>query len=385
MKTSFFKLLFSTIAMLFLGSIVVDFYGVDPLSAIQFYCVATMVLVVVRLSAMIHNRNNVTNFERNLVLDLAVEFWDNVIAENLYKGYQWLMRAKQRNANVLIGQGGARIVHIPQAGAVPNVVRNRKNYPIPRVKRNDLDLTYTMDELSSDSTVVFEAEKWELSYAKIPDALKDHINEIGKKGALTALYRWAGKNAGESNLTQTVVTTGANFTSSSYYSTMTGNRKTPLVADITTAKALMNTNTKKDSNPGKRVIFMDENMYTLLKSDAVLADDKTYKKLGAEFKDGDLVKIEGYEIIRTDVMPRFTAANVAQDLLDPDYAEATDQNPGMIMVDFDFVHVANNSPKMFYKADDVDMQADIMNALAFFGASRERKDDAGVVIIVADA
>jgi hypothetical protein len=379
------KLLFSTLAIMMIGSVVVDTYGVEPVEVVQFVAVATASLVVVRLAVLIHNPNAITKFEHGLVLDLAVEFWDSVIAENLFKGYEWLTRARNRSGNVMTGVGGARVVHIPQAGAAPNVVRNRQNYPIPMVKRSDLDLTYTMDELSSDTTAVFNAEKWELSYAKIPDIIKDHINQLNFRAAQNALYRWLGKNANETALSKIKVTSGGNFDSSLYYTGLTGNRKLPLVADIQSAKTQLITDTKREINPGKRALIMDENFYTLLLSDTTFANDQLYKKVGAEFANGDLVKLLGFDIIRTDALPKATAANVAKDTLDASVTVATDDNPIALLVDFDFVHYAKTDPKLFYEADKVELQGDAMNALLVMGASRERKDDAGVVMISADA
>lgn len=384
MKT-LLKLLFSTALLIMIGNVVVETYGVEPAQVVEVAAAATGALVVVRLIVLIKKPDTITYTERGLALDLAVEFWDTVIAQNLFKGYDWITRAKNRTGNVMSGAGGARVVHIPQAGSVPNVVRNRQNYPIPMVKRSDLDLTYVMDELSSDTTVVFDAEKWELSYSKIPDILKVHINQLNFRAAQNALYRWAGKNVNETALSKIVVTTGSTFNSATYYTGLTGNRKLPLVADIASAKTQLINDTKKEANPGKRALIMDEVLYNLLLADTTFASDVAYKKIGAEFNNGDLVKLMGFDIIRTDALGKVTAANVAKDTLDPTVVVATDDNPFMLLVDFDFVHYAKSDAKMFYEADRVDYQGDVMNALTIMGASRERKDDAGVVMISADA
>jgi sulfur carrier protein ThiS len=93
----------------------------------------------------------------------------------------------------------------------------------------------------------------------------------------------------------------------------------------------------------------------------------------------------GFDIVRTDALPKATAANVAKDTLDASVTVATDDNPIAMLVDFDFVHYAKTEPKIFYEADKVELQGDAMNALLVMGASRERKDDVGVVMISADA
>lgn len=362
-----------------MASVVVDSYGVDPMAVLQSYAIATSVLVVVRLAVLFHNREAISN-ERGLVTGVAVEFWDNFIASNLYKAYDWLGRAKNRSGNVL----NSTVVHIPQAGAVPNVVRNRSQYPLPMVKRSDNDITYVIDELSSDTTLVKDAEKWELSYTKIPDLLKDHMSELAKRIAQNTLFRWAGKNLGmlNLNLANIVRTTGA--AAATYLSGATGNRNKFLVADLASAKGVIVAQTKLVLNTGKRAFFMTEDAYTQLLTDAVFANNQQYDKIGAVFINGDLVKLLGFDIIRTDVMPRFdnSGTPLAKDGLDVLVVNAASDNDVILAVDFDFVHLAKSDTKMFYQAEDPNYQGDIMNVLGRMGASRERLDQAGVAAVV---
>ncbi len=379
MKT-FFKLLFSLVAILAIGSIVSEAYGVPLVSIVQAVSVTTFVLVIVRLVVLFKNPEAISNIERNLVYGVAVEFWDNYIASNLYKTYEWLSRAKQRAGNVL----NSTVVHIPQAGSAPNVVRNRTQFPIPMVKRSDSDITYVIDELSSDTTLVQEAEKWELSYAKTPDVIKDHMNELIKRIAQNTLFRWAGKNTGMLSLNAANVfrTGGAN--TGHLLSGATGTRNLPLVADLAKLKALIISQTKLVLNTGKRAFFMTEDMYTDLLADATFTSLLNYAKVGAVFLNGDLVSLLGFDIIRTDVMPRFdnSGTPLAKDGLDTTVANAATDNDCIIAVDFDFVHLAKSDSKMFFRADDPQWQGDIMNLQARMGASRERVDQAGVAALV---
>lgn len=403
---SLFKLSFALMSMLFVASTISGVYTAGPMEQVvvsdftadvnfvpvQSFQVTTFEvfsvlmiisagLCLIKVAALIsdptlyHQRH-----KHRLAFGVAVEFWDTVIARNLYKNYDWLNRAKDRSGNVL----SSSVVHIPQAGAVPNVIRNRANYPIPIVKRSDTDITYVIDELSSDTTVVKDAEKWELSYQKIPDILQDHINQVGKRAAQNAIYRWLGKNAGMLNLNAANIrrTTGSAVTT--YLNGATGNRNNFLVVDVQAAKTILINQTKQPLNSGKRALFCTDDSYTNLLLDTVFANNQQYDKIGAVFKDGDLIKLLGFDVIRTDVMPRFDNAGtpVAKDGLDPSVANAATDNDVMALVDFDYIHIAKSQTKMFYKAEDPDYQGDVMNALARQGASRERVDQAGVVAIV---
>lgn len=384
MKKQFFnntsKLLLTIISVAVMMSITDEFYAVDPVEMIPGIFAIAGLLVFIRLVQIIRNPNLKDHRDGGLVFDVAVEFWDTMIARNLYKTYEWLSRAKQRAGNVL----NSTVVHIPQSGAAPNVKRNRSVYPIQMVKRADSDITYVIDELSSDTTVVHEAEKWELSYSKVPEVLQDHLNELIKRIAQNTLFRWGGKNTSMLNLNaaNVVDTTGA--AAVAYLADATGNRKKFTVADLQSAKAIIIEQTKLVLNTGKRAFFMTEDAYTQLLTDTTFDNNQQYDKVGAVFKDGDLIKLLGFDIIRTDVMPRFdnSATPIAKDGLDESVVNAADDNDVILAVDFDFVHLAKSDSKMFFRADDPDYQGDIMNVLARMGASRERVDQAGVVAVV---
>lgn len=367
MKNQFFKLILGLLMTLFIATAVAPFVEQDPLNLFYGLVMAGIAIALVKFIFM---TRGYTQEVKGLALGVAVEFWDTIIAKNLYRDYAWLGRAKDRSANVL----NSTVVHIPQAGAVPSVTRNRTQYPIPMVKRSDTDITYVIDELSSDTTAVFEAEKWELSYDKIPDVLDDHIKELGKRTAQNALYRWLASLTVATNI---VKTTGA--ATATYLTGATGNRNKYLAADVASAKTLLIDQTKKEMNANRRALVISEGAYNQLKSDSTVTDKDTMDSVGAMWRDGDLVKIHGFDIIRTDVLPRMTNAWAAKDPLDTTVTSAATDEDVALLVDFDLVHIARSAAKMFYEANNVQYQADIMNALCRMGASRERNDQAGVI------
>lgn len=379
MKKQFFKLITGLLLTAFLALAVAEATHTAPADVLQVFFAGGLVLAAVRFAFMVANPRNAEEVN-GLALDVATEFWDTIIAKNLFRGYDWLGRAKNRDGNVL----NSKVVHIPQAGSVPNVKRNRVQYPVPMVKRADTDITYVIDELSSETTLVNDAEKWELSYSKIPDILDDHMKQLSKLIAQNSLYRWLGKSGNQSDLASgnIVRTTGAN--TGHLLSGATGNRLLLMAANVLSANTVLKSQTKKDLNPGKRALILTLESYNELKADAALDTFDKRDMLGAITRDGELVKIAGADIIITDVLPRFTNAGtpVAKDGLADDYATAATDNDVSLLVDFDFVHIAKSTTKMFYKADEPEYQGDIMNALARMGASRERSDMAGVVAIV---
>ena len=369
MKT-LLKFTFGLLMILALSVAVSETYNLPAQEVAITLFAATTVLGVVRFIVMVRK----PGFAKpaGLAYAVTVENWEDFIASNLFKAYEWLTRAKDRSSRVL---GGA-VVHIPQAGSVVGTQRNRAVYPVPLVKRSDNDITYVIDEISSDATHIKDAETVELSYDKINDVFGDHTNKLGQDCAKNALYRWfSGLNA--ANI---VRTTGAAV--ASYLTGSTGNRKKGMVADIKSGKTIMNNQTKRES--GKRIALMTEDFYNQLKGDGAIDTMEKHLNEGAVFKDGDLVRICGYDIIRTDVIPRFTNATppVAKDPLDPSVVNAASDNDACLLIDLDFVHIAKGDIKFFETIGDALLQGDAYSALVRIGASRERSDQAGVVAIV---
>ena len=398
MKT-FLKLTFALFSMLFMATVVSNAQDVPVADVVSVMGTGSLILFAVRIVFLLRNPKDVRNMQSTgYAYGVAVEFWESTIAEFLMREYPWIMRAKDRTSNVIDNA----IVHIPQAGALPGAVRNRKQYPAPIVRRSDSDITYVIDEISTNPSHIKDAEKVELSYDKVGSVLNDHIKQLNYLAAYNAMYRWAGKNpisGGVTNLDlngANIVRTTSGTSSAAHLSGATGTRRNILVADVASAKTVLINQTKRELNTGKRALILDETMYNQLKSDTILNNNQQYDLVGAVFKDGDLIKLHGFDIIRTDVLPRFTnaATPLAKDpLSDADIAAdgslvpyqntfATSDNSVALLVDFDYVHIAKGNIQVFETLRDATFQGDIYSALFRMGASRERLDQAGVAAIV---
>lgn len=390
MKT-LFKLFFSLISTVLVASIVASVYEVPVPDVLQVMAAISLVLFAIRIVALAKNPADAGRVS-GLTYGVAVEFWESVIAEFIMKDYPWLRRAKDRSGNVLKGS----VIHIPQAGGLPGAVRNRKNFPAPIVRRADSDLTYVLDEVSTNPTHIRDAEKIELTYDKVASVLSDHIKNLDFLSAYNVLFRWAGKNPAAGGVTPADLPAAnirrtSGTTAATHLSGATGNRKIFNLADFNAAKTTLINLTKREQNAGKRAIFMDETLYNQLKADTNLDTFDKREMQGVVMQNGDMVRIGGLDIIRTDVMPRFSNVTtpVAKDpLTDADsgipYSAsfATTDNACALLVDFDLVHIAMGDIKLFETLGSADYQGDIYSALVRVGASRERADATGVVAIV---
>lgn len=362
MKTKFLNLLFNVLVSLLIGAVSAVVYGVDAIVAsVCTFIVLSGLRLIVALSHQVST---------SVALHMAVqkEVWENFIAENLYKTYEWIKRAKDRSAFVL----NNAVVHIPQAGARPKTSKNRENFPIPVVRRNDDDITYPIDELSTESTHIPDADKVELSYDKISSVYMDHVNQLSEDSAKDILDRWYPSLA-------RVIRRTTGTTVASHLSGSTGNRKRLLAVDIATGKTILNLDTRRES--GNRSIILSEELYNQLKADPTVINKDTMDNVGAVWKNGDLVALHGFDIIRTNVTGRYDNSGTP---VKRDYtlAGVATDNDVALLVDWQYVHYALGTPKFFEGKDDVHFQGDIYNALIRFGGRLERKNQEGVVAIV---
>ena len=371
MKTiKLLNFLFNVIVALFIGVAVSQFYPVEPVGAAIASFIGISVVRIVSIVMM--KRSEQYTIGSMALMAVQTEVWENFIAENLFKDYQWVKRAKDRTSFVI----NNKVVHIPQAGAKPAATKNRSNFPIPVVLRNDDDVTYAIDTISTESTHIPEADKVELSYDKIASVFGDHVGVMSEESARDILNRWYPTEV-EANL---ILSTGGS--TAAYLSTQTGNRKAFVDADIVNAKKRMILMTKRET--GNWAWIMTEGAYLQLKAISAYGNKDTMDQYGAVWKDGELVRLRGADIIRTDVTSLYDNSTVPV-LKEYASAAAADDNDAILLVDFNYVHFALGDVKFFEGKDDVHYQGDIYNAYVRLGGRKERSDETGVVAIVQDA
>lgn len=96
------------------------------------------------------------------------EIWLNAIVEGLFASNSFMSKAF--NADEYVNAG--KTVHIPQAGRASIVVKNRKKKPADVGEREDADLTFALDEFTTDPITIPHAETVELSYDKRESVLR---------------------------------------------------------------------------------------------------------------------------------------------------------------------------------------------------------------------
>lgn len=297
------------------------------------------------------------------------EIWVNYIVEKLFKDDEFIKRAFNESENVL---GGA-VVHIPQAGAKPTIVKNRTSFPATVQKRTDTDITYALDWYTSDPIRIQNVEQVELSYDKIDSVLRSKMSTMRNYIADDLLVKWLTGAVANSRI---VLTTGEGAAATE--TGQDGNRKIVTTKDIKRIGALMN---KQDIPKNDRVIVMESNMLDQLTDSLTENQNRDFSQY-MDGKTGVIGKLHGFEIMDRSSVGVINAAN---DTIDPiGAAVATDDNLCSIAFQRDSVAVALGEVDFFDSLRNPEHYGDIFSTEARMGGRVRRENAEGVFALVQD-
>lgn len=301
---------------------------------------------------------------------ITKELWAAYIIGNLFKGNEFLNDAFNADEYVLNGA----VVHIPQAGAKPAATKNRSSFPAASVQRTDTDITYPLDNYTTDPTLILEAEKSELSYDKMDSVMGEHVETLRELVGDDMLIKWAPSVA-----TQIIRTTGGAV--AAHLDSAIGNRKKFLKEDLKAARKLMN----KHNIP-------QEDRYAIISSDMIdqLLDDSDLKARdgmkGGELNlpDGVITKLYGFYIRERSTVLVYNNAGTPVVKALGAAAAATD-NDAVLCYQKNCIERSMGTVTMFENEGDPNNYGDIYSALVKMGGRKRRSDGKGVVAIVQDA
>ena len=295
---------------------------------------------------------------------LNKEIWLNTIQENFYPDDSFASKSVDDSSFVT-----NKTVHIPNAGKPSGVEVNRKEKPAKISERTDQDLTYDIDELTSNPIYIPNVDTVELSYDKRQSVIANDRQELQRVANQNLLYRWA-KGAG------LIKTTGAAadvHTSDG----ATGQRKKFSKAEVMAATIRFN----KDNVPALgRHMLLDAVMY------AELLDDLTDKELSAflnsaNAQEGIIGRLYGFSFMQRSEVLRVDGKNA---ILPWTEADAADESAAALAWQEGCVSRAIGDVKMFQQMDDPTYYGDIYSFLVRTGGSMRRYDKKGVLLIAED-
>lgn len=233
----------------------------------------------------------ITQAPGTLNMAIQKEIWMNHIVENLFADNSFLSKAYA--ADMFVNSG--RTVHIPNAGAPSNVVRNRTVKPATVSTRTDADLTFDLDEFTTDPIYIPHADTVELSYNKRESILRNDKAKLSEVVSEAFLFKWSPASA------NTIVTTGESVVA--HTDAATGNRLKITKTDILKAMTRFN----RDNVPAEqRYMLLDAVMYSQLLEDLTANESQAFHA-GVDVKNGIVGKLYTFNIMVRSKALRYTS------------------------------------------------------------------------------
>ncbi len=300
----------------------------------------------------------------SLFMALDVEIWKPWIVEQLFANNDFINYAQNADDFVLNG----KVVHIPNAGAASGAKKNRLQLPATVTRRKDVDVTYSLDEYTTNPRLIENADKI-LSYDKMNSAMGQDMRYIKELVAEGLLYNWRPETA------NIIDTTGAS--TATHLSGTTGNRKKFQLANLEEAMAVMD-----DWNipSGDRYALMSSRMHQQFVSQLSTSDYKDFSKVYDPVK-GIVGELFGFKIIKRSSVLRASSAKAFRDP-DPDVTTAAVTDVDVVMCwHMDAVERALGTTTLFEKLGDPLYYGDIYSLLLRCGGRKVREDGKGVISI----
>lgn len=292
---------------------------------------------------------------------LNKQIWLNTVIENFFPNNSFAAKSVDDSAFV-----NNKTVHVPNAGSPSGVVINRSSLPASVNQRTDYDLTYDIDELTTNPIHIPNIDMVELSYDKRQSVLMNDRTELQNAAAQNLLYKWF-------NSSNIFDTTGGSRTAHTS-STASGNRCKMTKATVLAIATKFNTD---DVPLEGRYILLDAAMYN------DLLEDLTDKELSAflasaNAQQGTLGNLYGFGIMLRSKVLRLTSAKAL--LKWESNAAATELAAGLAWQQ-GCVSRAMGDVKMFDSTDNPLYYGDIYSFLMRMGGSKRRYDNKGVAVI----
>lgn len=266
---------------------------------------------------------------------LQKEIWLDAIVDGLFADNDFL--SKSFNADQFVTEG--RTVHIPNAGAKPEV----KVGPIPRpqvaTEVTDTEVTFDMEEYYTSPIYIPDADKYELSYDKRMSIMGRHNGALKDKVALNILKKWTPTDQ------KRVISTSGDTA---------GKVKGLVRKDVLTAATMLN---KEEIPQAGRYLLLDAVMYEQLLENLTEAQTQAFLSC-ADASKGIVGGLYGFN-----VMMRGTTGGTA------------------LAWHRDYVCRAVGKNEAFTQENDPHYYGDVLSFLVRAGGSRMHTDSLGVIAI----
>lgn len=363
MIAMFSLLMFGIVATL-AASILKEYAGVPPILPVAVCVVAVLYRSykdMRRFDQGISNDRYQQFMQRSAV---QVEIWGRYIMGAIFRNNEFLNYCFKADDYVLQG----KVVHIPQAGGTAGVTKNRSSLPATVTKRTDTDITYPLDEFTTDPRLIPHADTVELSYNKMDSVMTDDMSALRQTVADNILINW-------SPATNIIRTTGAAI--DTHLVDTTGTRKKLIVKDLQAAQKFLN---KQDIPSEGRYALLSADMHDQLITDLSESQYRDFSRALDE-KKGIVGKLYGFNIMMRSRVVVY--GNEGTPVVKAYGAEAdADDNDAVLCWHENALERAMGEVLTFDQSNSPQYYGDLMSFLLRMGGRIRREDEKGVVAIV---
>lgn len=293
---------------------------------------------------------------------LNKQIWLNTIVEGFFPDNSFAAKSVDDSAFV-----SNATVHVPNAGAPSSVVINRSTLPAEVSQRTDNDLTYDIDELTTNPIHIPNIDTVELSYDKRQSVLFNDRTQLQKEAMQNLLYRWF--------VAENIISTTGDARTAHTSSTATGNRKKITKADVMSLMVKFN----QDDVPAEgRYLLLDAVMYADLLADLTGTELSAFLA-SADAQRGVVGQLYGFNVMQRSKVLKVNGNNAL--LKWEATATAAERACGLAWQQ-QCVSRALGEVKMFDNVNDPTYYGDIYSFLMRVGGLYRRYDKKGVCALV---
>lgn len=290
---------------------------------------------------------------------LQKQIWLDSIIELLFADNTFAARSMDHSAFVT-----NKTVHVPNAGSAPSITKNRSVFPGTASQRTDYDLSYDINEYTTDPVHIKDADRIELSYNKRESVLKQMKSALADKVHIDLAASWVPTSYAK------VGTSGS--AAAAHLPSSTGNRQAMTKADVLAVKNKFDLD---DVPQTGRCMLLDAVMYNQLVSSLSESEASAFNA-SVDAQKGIVGRLYGFDFYMRSMVFRVSADGAT---LNPT-AAATTSAAGLAWQE-ECVSRAMGESELFDNEGDALYYGDVMSALVRAGGSYSRYDKKGVCVI----
>jgi hypothetical protein len=297
---------------------------------------------------------------------VQVELWKQGIVNALFRKNVFLKFGTDVTSEVL---GGA-VVHISQSGGPAGAQRNRTVIPATVISRADTDVTYALDNFTSDPLRVTKMEQADINYQKMQSMIDETGAFMFQLAGDAVLEYWCRNVPNNANFR--LATTGA----AKAVAGLTGTRKKTTAADLRTLQTMMDVQEIPDED---RYLIITPDMHQDLLEDADIKN--VFAFTNVDFSTGNLPMYAGFKIMKRSRVHRVTADGATSRLPDSGVATLGTDNFCGVAFHKSCVEYALGERNLIYTPNLAASYGDEMSMFIRVGGRARRGDNKGVLLL----